>query len=80
MGPASSEPRKSWHGKDGDRKGDRDEEKGGGRGGKGGRTQPAELLFAKGGRRTAGKTPQSKGELLLTANMAANLARALGPA
>jgi len=36
VGPASSEPRKSWHRKDGDRKGDRDEEKGGG-GGEGGR-------------------------------------------
>lgn len=57
MGPASSEPRKSWHRKDGDRKGDRDEEKGGGGGGE---TQTAELLFAKGARRTVGKTPQSR--------------------
>lgn len=37
------------------------------------RGQTAELLFAKGARRTAGKTPAKRGELLLTANMAANL-------
>lgn len=77
MGPVSSEPRKSWHRRDKDQKGDRGEEKGvdgeGGGGEKGEWDTTCRIIICERRPPYRRQNAAKQGELLLTANMAANL-------